>query len=91
MKRSFGSQSLASQRFATKCRRAGMNRALRRQPIGFGHEKGASRPLGIDAAGAAREERSQAFLAQALHQPAVATCLPWNSGQLPQASPALAW
>src|SRR5580765_2453437 len=31
------------------------------------------------------------FLAQALHQPAAATCLPANSGQPPAASVALPW
>ena len=33
----------------------------------------------------------QAFLAQALHQPAPATCLPANSGQPPALSAALPW
>ena len=34
---------------------------------------------------------TQAFLAQALHQPLALTCLPANSGQPPQGSVALAW
>ena len=35
--------------------------------------------------------RGHAFLAQALHQPPAATCLPANSAQLPAVSAALPW
>ncbi len=57
---------------------------------GPGARKENGRPRAAATAGPSRGV-DQAFLAQALHQPAPATCLPANSGQPPALSAALPW